>query len=179
MPGKGEYFNPTYDSPSNAHWLPWLQKELLMRGYVAQTPEFPEPYNPQYEKWVNVFEQFDIDQDTLLVGHSCGAGFLLRYLSENKINIDTLALVAPWIDPTGILSTDFFNFEIDNHISKCVHRMVLFSSLDDDPVITESVRIIAEKLPTMKIVEFADKGHFCLGDMGTREFSELLEEIIK
>lgn len=125
MPGKEEYFDPNYDNPSNAHWLP------------------------------------------------------LRYLSENKINIDALVLVAPWIDATGLLSTDFFKFDIDTNITDRINRTILFSSLTDDPAVIESVKIIKEKLPTIKIIEFADKGHFCLSDMGTRAFPELLEEIIK
>lgn len=30
MPSKEEYFSPAYASPSNSHWLPWLQKNLLI-----------------------------------------------------------------------------------------------------------------------------------------------------
>lgn len=178
IPEKTEYFDSNHDSPSNAHWLPWLQKELLMRDYLAQTPEFPEPYLPQYKKWVTVFQQFDIDADTLLVGHSCGAGFLLRYLSENKIHIDTLVLVAPWIDPTHELDTGFFDFEIDSQISERVRRVILFSSLTDDEVVLESVEIIRKKISQIQVSVFPDAGHFCFEDMGTRAFPELLESII-
>lgn len=35
MPGKEEYYSKTSDSPSNAHWLPWSQKELLVSGYIV------------------------------------------------------------------------------------------------------------------------------------------------
>jgi len=47
----------------------------------------PEPYSPDYAKWCSVFKQFVIDSDTQLIGHSCGAGFLLRYLSENDVKV--------------------------------------------------------------------------------------------
>lgn len=30
---------------------------------------------------------------------SCGAGFLLRWLSENSVRIAKLILVIPWLDP--------------------------------------------------------------------------------
>lgn len=179
MTGKEEYFDPSADSPSNAHWLPWIQKELLMRDYIAQTPEFLEPYLPQYEKWVQVFEQFELEEDTLLVGHSCGAGFLLRYLSENNIQIGQLVLVAPWIDPTNMLKTDFFDFEINPSILDRAESVTIFSSLDDMDMIIKSVEAIKENLPEVNIIEFEDKGHFCLSDMNTREFPELLDTILK
>ncbi|MEX0652068.1 MAG: alpha/beta fold hydrolase [Candidatus Paceibacterota bacterium] len=77
----------------------------------------PEPYLPNYEKWIEVFEQFKVDEETDLVGHSCGAGFLLRWLSENKINVGKLVLVAPWIDPINELGDEnnFFDFERDHY----------------------------------------------------------------
>ncbi|HSE56651.1 MAG TPA: hypothetical protein VLB02_01025, partial [Candidatus Paceibacterota bacterium] len=80
MPSKEEYFDREGKSPSNSHWFPWIQQQLLINGFLAQTPEMPEPYLPVYEKWCSVFEQFSIDEHATLIGHSCGAGFLLRWL---------------------------------------------------------------------------------------------------
>jgi len=85
MPSKEEYFKVDRPSQSNSHWLPWLQHQLIINGFLAQTPEMPEPYKPNYEKWRSLFERFEIREDTFLVGHSCGGGFLVRYLSENNI----------------------------------------------------------------------------------------------
>ncbi len=76
MPDKENYFDSKADSQSNCHWLPWLQQQLNINGILSQTPEMPEPYNPDYEKWRGVLEQFKINEDTILVGHSCGAGFI-------------------------------------------------------------------------------------------------------
>jgi uncharacterized protein len=96
-PSYEEYCNPRIPSPSNNHWLPWLQKQLLLNGFLAQTPELPAPYAPVYQDWCLAFEQFRIDEDTALIGHSCGAGFLLRWLSENKVTVGKVALVAPFL----------------------------------------------------------------------------------
>ena len=74
-PSKEEYLDTKSASPSNAHWLPWLQRQLLLYGILAQTPELPEPYEPNYKKWSAMFQQFTIEADTMLVDHSCGAGF--------------------------------------------------------------------------------------------------------
>lgn len=98
MPDKEDYFEPTADAESNCHWLPWLQRQLIVKNILAQTPEMPEPYSPNYEKWCSVFNQFTVSEETNLIGHSCGGGFLLRWLSENKQKVGKVALVAPWID---------------------------------------------------------------------------------
>ena len=76
MTGKEEYFLEDTDSESNAHWIPWLQKKLLNNGILTQTPEMPEPFDPNYEKWKSVFEYFPIHKDTILIGHSVWWWFL-------------------------------------------------------------------------------------------------------
>ena len=95
---KEGYYSPDRKAQSNSHWLSWIQHELLLVDYLAQTPELPEPYNPNYGNWKKMFERFDINENTILIGHSRGAAFFVRYLSENKINTDKVALIAPSID---------------------------------------------------------------------------------
>lgn len=65
MPLKEEYYNPESESQSNKHWIPWAQKQLILDNILAQTPEMPEPYYPDYAKWSKVFEQFGVDKDTI------------------------------------------------------------------------------------------------------------------
>lgn len=177
MPSKEEY--DAAPERSGEHWYPWLKKELEVKGFEVQTPEMPVPYDPNYEKWKSTFEQFHIDEDTVLSGHSCGGGFLLRWLSEHNTKVGQLILVAPWIDPTGELGqrNDFFDFEIDhNLVSKTVNGIIVFYSTDDDEVVLKSVDKIKATISDIKIREFTDKGHFTTGD-GVSEFPELLEEI--
>jgi len=181
MPDKEDYFNPQGDAESNCHWLPWIQRQLIVKGILAQTPEMPEPYLPNYEKWCSVFDQFKIDEQTDLIGHSCGAGFLLRWLSENKLTVGKLILVAPWIDPTGELEDDnlFFDFEIDPELTQRTKEIYIFNSSNDDEVIHKSVDQIIGKLPTVKLIEFQNKGHFTYSGMGTREFPELASAVLE
>lgn len=75
MPSKEEYLNPANVSPSQNHWFSWLQRQLVLNGILAQTPEMPTPYEAHYSEWASVFEQFDITEDTTLVGHSLGGVF--------------------------------------------------------------------------------------------------------
>ena len=92
MPSKEEYFDPDNESPSNQHWLPWIQRQLILNGVLAQVIELPEPYIPKYGKWASVFEQFKVYAETDLIVHSCGAGFLVRWLSEHKIKVGKVSV---------------------------------------------------------------------------------------
>jgi uncharacterized protein len=172
MPDKEEYFDPEASTATNAHWLPWLKKSLI----TAEIPAMPEPYDPDYRKWKSVFETYEIDQHTNLVGHSCGAGFLVRWLSESKITVGKVALVAPWIDPTHSDAPHMFSdWQIDGDIVKRTTDTCIFVSLDDEEDILKSVRHIQSILPDAKIQTFTHRGHFTLEDMHTDEFPELLE----
>lgn len=180
-PDKEEFFDPTTPSPSNNQWLPWLQKELGMKGWSVQTPEMPDAYEPNYEKWKAIFEQYHIDENTTLVGHSCGGGFLVRWLSENNVKVGKVFLVAPWMDPAheerGHVS-DFFDFEIDPRLSDRTDGVTIFVSNDDEESMLKTVELLESTLKGYFTKRFEDKGHFTIADMGTREFPELLDSII-
>lgn len=180
MPSKKEYLDSTQPSPPNAHWLPWIQRQLILNGVLAQTPEMPEPYEPDYQKWSAVFDQFHIDADTLLVGHSCGAGFLVRWLSEHAVTVGKVALVAPWLDPTHVFSPKMFDgWQIDESLAARTANIKVFISTDDDKEQLDSVTLLKEKITGIEVQEFTDKGHFCFNHMKTQEFSELKDLLVK
>lgn len=179
MPSKEAYFNPAYPSQSNKHWIPWLQKSLIINNILTQTPELPEPYSPDYEKWCSIFEQFKIDENTLLIGPSCSAGFLIRWLSENKVKVEAVALVAPFLNPNNTIEMGkFFDFTIDKELSNRIGRTCVFYSTDDNDYILKTVEIIKTELADIEVFEFDNKGHFTFGDMKTEEFPELLEWLL-
>ena len=164
---------------SNSHWLPWLQKELLKKGFLAQTPEMPEPYHPNYKKWKEVFESFHLDSQSILIGHSCGAGFLLRWLGNTKISIRKLILVAPSLDFYGRRG-GFLNFAIEPTLQKRIKEIHILIS-DDERIrgIKESVDKICKTLPKAKLHTFHGMGHFSLGRMKTVEFPALRDIVLK
>jgi uncharacterized protein len=179
MPSREEYFNPESPAQSNKHWLPWLQRQLLLQGILAQTPELPQPFAPLYEQWLQVFEQFKVNQDTLLIGHSCGAGFLVRWLSQHVQQVGKVGLVAPFLDPDhDEVTSGFFDFTINNTLIERTAGVGVFVSTDDDSEILRSVDQIKLALPAVQTFQFADKGHFTAGDMKTEQFRELLHWLI-
>lgn len=174
---KEEYFSDKYPSLSNAHWFPWIQKQLLIHNIFCQTPEMPDAHTPVYEKWKKEFERFAVNSESVLVGHSCGGGFLLRWLTENKVEINKLILVAPWLDPERSKTTNFFEFEIDKELLSRIKSIHLFISSDDDGDIHKSVKIILESLPNIQIHKFENMGHFTFEEMRTSKFPELLDTL--
>ncbi len=176
-PDKEEYFDSNIPSPSNFHWFPWIQKQLLMKNILAQTPEMPEPYEPNYEKWKYMFEQFKIDEETILIGHSCGAGFLVRWLSENNIKVGKVVLVAPWLDPKHEIG-NFFKFDIDPNLALKTAGLIAMYSTDDSSTVIESVNTLKSSIKGVDFHEFTGKGHFTIGRMKTEKFPELLKNVI-
>jgi uncharacterized protein len=180
LPGKTEYYSDQYPSASNSHWLPWLQKHLLIHDIKADTPEIPFAYRPNYALCVREVERFDINSNTTLVGHSMGAGFWVRYLSEHpELNVDMVVLVAPWLNVDKKNDTDFFNFELDNTLTDRVGKFVVICSDNDKKAMQESVEYLRQSLSNLTIREMSGYGHFTLKDMKTDAFPELLESIIR
>ncbi len=187
-PDKEEYYNPKIPTNSNAHWFPWLSKQLQVNDVFAVAIEPPKPYSPRYDVWKHEFERFDITTETVLVGHSCGGGFLVRWLSENKDKgVGKVVLVAPWLNPENNPASDtadFFDFEIDPDLVSRTAGVTIFNSDNDMETIHKSVQIIRDTVKDVECKEFHNHGHFCIGDypefnMPTLDFPDLLEELIK
>ena len=177
MPEEEDYRDPDADSQSNSHWLPWIQQQLIAQGVLAQTPELPEPYAPDYQNWKAVFEQFEIGPETMLIGHSAGAGFLARWLSEHDQPVGKVVLVAPWLDPHHEQG-DNFTFELDAAVPGRTQGVTIFISNDDDEEMYSAVSLLSGAWPSGCIIRMEHKGHFTLGDMGTREFPELRDVLL-
>lgn len=177
---KEEYYDSSVASASNNHWIPWLRKQLLVNDIEAQTPEIPNAFKPHYPTWKEEFERFDITPQTLLVGHSCGGGFLVRWLSENKDKkVNKVVLVAPWIDVDQEKAPAFFDFTIDPDLANRTAGLTIFNSDDDMEMIQKSVQVLRETVGNHKYQEFHGYEHFTLNDMGTTEFPELLKVLLE
>jgi hypothetical protein len=159
--------------------MPWLKKCLAANGVRTEIPLMPEPWYPDYERYKEVFEKLEITNDTILIGHSCGCAFLVRWLGESKRKISKLILVAPWKIPDSDdqSTVAFYTFQIDETIVSRVGRIIIFTSDNEEEDGKKSVKMFHDVLGG-KVMELKNRGHFTLGDMGTEEFPELLVEIL-
>lgn len=178
---KAEYYDPARPTASNDHWFPWLTKQLVLKDINTVAVEMPNGYYPEYPIWKRELERYDIGPETVLVGHSCGGGFLVRWLSETDTKVGRVVLVAPWLGHnTGDEPFDksFFDFKIDPKIAEKTTRLVVLISDDDSDDVIKSVDTLRDKLIGAKFRNFSGKGHFTLKSLGTEEFPELLKEIL-
>ena len=179
-PSKDEYYDPETPSMSNSHWIPWLQGQLLKHDIAAATPEVPNSYDRNWKVWTKEVERFDITSKTILVGHSTGAGYFIKYLSiHSEIKVGKVVLIAPWLDPSHDKTKNFFDdFEIDPDFPKRTKGLTIFSSDNDQDSVQKTVEIVRKKVKGIKFREFHNYGHFCFNDMKTEKFPELLEEVL-
>lgn len=165
----------TYDK----HWIPWTKRELEALGYRVETPLMPTPWIPDYRAFKESFEKNVISDGDILIGHSCGGSFLIRWLGETKRTARKLILVAPWKipDPGDSLQEEYYGYEIDRSIPERVGAITMFTSDDEEEEGKESIRMFHEALGG-KLIDLPKHGHYTLGDMGTEEFPELIGEVV-
>jgi uncharacterized protein len=165
----------TYDK----HWMPWLKKELIKKEVRVETPLMPNPWVPDYNSYKAKFEEYEIGENDILVGHSCGSAFLVRWLGDTKKKIHKLILVAPWtvIEDNDKLRKHLYIYDIDESTKERVDEIVIFTSNNEEEGGKESARIFNKALGG-KVIELKNRGHYTIGDMGTEEFPELLENIL-
>ena len=165
----------TYDK----HWIPWLKRELERRGIKTYTPLMPTPWKPKYKEWKKEFEKSPVNENSILIGHSCGCAFLVRWLGETKQKINKLILVAPWkiSDKNDKYRKAFYEYPIDKTIKSRVKEIIMFTADNETEDGKKSLKIYNKALGG-KIIELKGRGHYILDHMGTEEFPELIREIV-
>jgi uncharacterized protein len=161
------------------HWMPWIRKELISRGIKTEIPLMPKPWHPNYEAFKKEFEKYKVTNNTILIGHSCGCAFLVRWLGETKRRIKKLILVAPWKISNGgdKFRKLFYKYPVDKTIKERVEEVIMFTADNEKEDGKNSLNIFHKALGG-RIIELKRMGHFCFEDMKTEEFPELLKEVI-
>jgi len=160
------------------HWIPWATEQINKVGIPTINPLMPAPWAPDYEAFKKEFEKYEVDENTILIGHSCGCAFLVQWLGDTKRKIKKLILVAPWKIPRKDSSAreKFYDFQIDETIPSRVGEIVMFTSDNEHSGGPESLEIYHQALGG-KVITLSGRGHYIFRDMGTKEFPELLKEI--
>ena len=169
------------EPPQNEkHWIPWVKEKLKEKGIKVYTPLMPENWNPKYKDWRKEFEKLDINKNTILIGHSAGGAFLVRWIADTKTKIKKLILVAPAkiFDLGHEYLKDLCDFEINKEILDLAREIVILISDNESEGIKRAVEIYSKELD-IKPIELKGKGHFIFKHTGTKEFPELLKEILK
>jgi predicted alpha/beta hydrolase family esterase len=170
--------NEEMTTPKEKRWMNWLASELRKKGFSATAPDLPTAWQPLYQNWKKEFEKYPVTKNTVLVGHSCGAAFLVRWLLETGKVVKKLILVAPAKVPETDTDSrkDLYDFDLSGAAPHLADEIVLFTS-NDFPHHLESLALYIDALKP-RIVELENKRHFLFSQMGTNEFPELLAEIL-
>jgi predicted alpha/beta hydrolase family esterase len=137
---------------------------LQQKNIEVFRPLIPTPRNKSYEYFKQAFAKYDIDinEKSVLIGHSCGGTFLVRRLSENDKKIAKLLLVAPrkiWEEKKE--GEDLYDFTINPNLNTRVGEITYFTSDDEDLIGKKSLTIFHETLQG-NIIELPHHGHYTL-----------------
>ena len=167
------------------NWFPWLRKELEKKEVEVYVPKFPTPEGQILDNWFKVFDEYMniIDENTIMVGHSLGAAFILNILGRIEREIKAAFLVAPFVGLLGNPTFDTINktftdreFNWEKIRSNC-KRFYVYSSDNDPYVPIDKGKFLAEKLNAMFRIIHGAK-HFN-GSAGYTKFELLLKDIEK
>jgi predicted alpha/beta hydrolase family esterase len=165
------------------HWFPEIASKLEENGVKVCRPEFPTPENQSLKNWLKVLDEqeMNIDQDTVLIGHSTGAVFILDILDERDLEIEAAFLISGFtgrlhderFDP---LNETFAEMDFDfEKIKDSAGEFFVFHSESDPYVPLEKAAELAPELDAnFELV--AGAGHFNT-ESGYTDFPELWQEL--
>lgn len=171
-----------YGYPSE-NWFAWLKEELSSLGVHCEVPQLPTPGGQSLENWISAFSETakSIDSASILIGHSLGAAFLLRYLELSSVKIKAAILVGAFIGKIAVphfdcinesFFTQDFQWEI---IQKSSAYFACYHGSNDPYVPQVQFELIANRLKAQKIL-VPRAGHFNLAS-GYSTFPQLLSHL--
>ena len=110
-------FHGTKGSPT-INWFPWARRALAELGHTVHVPHMPTPDNQTPAAWHAALAAQcpPIDADTILVGHSLGATFILHVLEQLAAPVAQSIFVAPVIDDIAFEDYSRLNEPFTHHL---------------------------------------------------------------
>lgn len=165
------------------NWFPWLAEQLRAHGHRVFVIKLPTPENQSVYKWhaALVSQAPPMGRNTIFIGHSCGATFMLHVLEALAEPVAQSIFVSGFIDKLGNEFFDRLNETFVNHdfdwktIKKNAGKITLFYG-DNDPYVPHTAaRRLSDKLETPLTI-IKDGGHLN-AESGYTEFPTILELI--
>lgn len=158
-------------------WKEWLATQLPNDDVLY--PSMPNKSNAVYSEWEIFFSKILklVDHNLILIGHSLGAMFLMKYLNTHQLKVPALQvhLVAGGYDDESNEDLGSFKVESAKDVIKSAKEVHLWHSEDDPVVPFSELAKIQKDIPTATLHIFTNREHFSQQDT----FPELLEAIQK
>ena len=169
------------DSSPEDNWFQWLRRELESCGHDVYVPKFPTPQNQSVKNWCAVLDKQAprFGKDTVLIGHSCGAAYLLHILEVMQEPVAKSIFVSGFVGKLGddffdTLNETFVNKDFDwKTIRKNSGKITLLQGSNDPYVPILAAQKLSEGLET-PLTMILDGGHLN-AEFGYTEFPEILE----
>lgn len=182
-----------------SNWLPWLAGELTSRNIKTIRPALPTPDGQTLANWRKEYHR-TMDEastardnpispaQTILVGHSIGAPFVLRLAEEvglgNPMPYRAVIGVCPFAEQLGLeqfdpLNQSFVTPAWDWNAVCNGAREFLFLASSDDPFVSLSHARNVQEAVGCGTLEVVEKGGHLTSDSGFKEFPALLEKILR
>jgi predicted alpha/beta hydrolase family esterase len=171
---------------SNSSWLQWLGNELGSQRFQVWIPDLPNANNPSLQEWFSHIKDkcpFEIDSNTIIVGHSAGAVLAVIIAQFYKVNMTFSVGVFKDLsflqDKLNWHANDrFFDIDFDFEKIKQNSKHAIFIHSDNDPYCPlDQAEYLSNKLDG-KLVILEGQGHFNTeSDVKYKEFPELLNLI--
>lgn len=165
------------DKYRKTRWSDSLRRKLGNKFDVL-LPKMPNSMNSQYKEWKILLDKIMplLDNNIVLIGHSLGAIFLAKYLSENKLSKKILAtmLISPPYDDKD-MDESLGNFILPKSLGMLKTqggKIFLYYSKDDKVVPFSNFNKYKKALPNAIVREFTNRGHF-----NQPTFPELIRDI--
>ncbi len=149
-------------------WKRILPK-VLGKKYDVLVPRMPNRTYARYREWKIWFERISkmVQDEIILVGHSLGGLFLVKYLSENNFPSKIKALIliaAPFKDDKNIKTKiSLKDFALSKPLFKVRNQcqnIYIFHSKDDPIVPFSHAEKYKKALPGAKLIALKNRGHF-------------------
>ena len=127
----------SYNGDTKDSIAPFIEKYCMEKNISYSFPIFPIRSDATYESWKMIMKSISLNKDSIVIAHSLGTKFILKYLLDTKIKIDTYISVAGFCDFKGREDLEHIikDFEIDEYdyckvIGNIKNRYSIYSDND-------------------------------------------------
>ena len=162
---------------------PHLKEELEKRNYNVIMPSFPIRTDATYLGWASILNNYKnlFDKNTIIICHSIGNPFIIKYMSENNLKAKLYVSVAGFCKLFTVpnredLNKAFIDFQVnEKNINYCKENIIYRYSLysDNDHVIPfDILKDFINKIDSIPVFVSG------VGHMGNRENITKLPQIL-